>query len=50
MKVYEVEIYTKWPEHIIVRAATAAEARKKAWNKFKKRLSRRLFEVEANEI
>jgi len=42
-KRYRVDVYMKWTEEYVVRANTAAEAKRKAWERFKKRPPKTCF-------
>lgn len=47
-KTYSVNIDMKWSKECKVRATTAAEAKKIAWERFKKNPSKGLFELLAD--
>lgn len=48
-KTYLVNIDMKWSEEYSIKAKTEAEAKKKAWEKFKKNPPKNLFEILADE-
>lgn len=49
-KKFVVNIDMKWSEDIHIKAKNMAEAKKKAWNKFKKRCPKKNFEILADKI
>jgi hypothetical protein len=49
VKKYTVNIDMTWSEDVKVTAKTEAEARRKAWEKFKKRVPRKNFSLSADE-
>lgn len=46
---YQVNIDMKWSEKYTIKAGSATEAKKKAWEKFKKNSPKNLFEILANK-
>lgn len=48
-KTYLVNIDMKWSKTYSIKAKTEAEAKKKAWEKFKKNLHKTLFELLADK-
>lgn len=49
IKIYSVNIDMKWSEEYLIKANSASEARKKAWEKFKKNPPKKLFELMVDE-
>lgn len=49
MKNFTVNIDMRWSEDIKVKAKTKAEARKIAWEKFKKRLPKKNFTISEDQ-
>ncbi len=50
MKKYSVNIDMTWSEDYRVSAKNVAEAKRKAWEKFKKRLPKKNFKIDADKI
>lgn len=48
-KTYSVSIDMKWSEEYTVQAATATEAKRIAWTRFKKNPPKKLFELLADK-
>ena len=49
MKRYQVTINQNWSEEVMVSANSKAEARKKAWEKYKPKKANFSFEVESED-
>lgn len=50
IKTYEVEVSMTWSQSYTVKAKTAAEARRKAWEKFKRRPPKSCFTLMEDRI
>ena len=50
IKTYEVEVSMPWSQSYTVKAKTAAEARRKAWEKFKRRPPKSCFTLMEDRI
>ena len=48
-KTYQVNIDMKWSQDYSIKAGSITEARRKAWEKFKKNLPKGLFEIVADK-
>lgn len=46
---YEVNVDMKWSQDYRIKAKSASEAKKKAWERFRKRPPRKLFELLADK-
>lgn len=50
IKTYSINIDMKWSQEYIIKAKSKADAKKKAWLRFKKRCPKGLFELLVDKI
>lgn len=48
-KTYSVNIDMKWSQDYVIKATSMTEAKKKAWEKFKKNPPKKIFEILASK-